>query len=149
MSVCNPGYCCTPCCSNLTAKVPTTLLSSCCQYQKASAPLWCTVMSDTVGVLWRGASGTVDPWTKNIIVNCSKESLVKASGATMCANAAQACACKTATCVLRKNGADPSQFGCGVKKSVCLATGSVEKIVIIAVVIMIAVLIFSNMVTRR
>ena len=149
MSVCNPGYCCTPCCANLTTKVPTTLLSGCCQIQKTSAPIFCTAMSDTIGVLWRAASGTVDPWTKNIIVCCSKQSLVKASGGMMTAAQAQNCAYNTATNVLTKGGADPSQFGCGVKKSLCLATGSVEKIVIFAAIAIFAFLIISNMVTRR
>lgn len=149
MSTCNPGYCCTPCCYNITTKVPTTLLSGCCQIPSENPSLYDTVMGDTVGVLWRAASGTVDPWTKDQIVQNNAQALVKASAGTMSPSQAQNDAYNTATKVLTTGGGDPSQFLDGLKKSLCVGTGSIEKIVIFAAIAVVAVLIISNMVTRR
>lgn len=75
-------------------------------------------MSDTVGVLWRAGSGTVDPWTKNIIVTCEQQSLVKA-GSNACGAATQAQEDACATLKTTPGGSsDPSAFWCGLKKSI-------------------------------
>jgi hypothetical protein len=42
-----------------------------------------TVLSDTVGPVWRAATGTVDPWTKAAIIDDSSDDLVKSSGGTI------------------------------------------------------------------
>lgn len=42
--------------------------------------LFDTIMSDTVGVVYRAASGKVDPWTKNEIVQNAVSDCVKAGG---------------------------------------------------------------------
>ncbi len=41
-----------------------------------------TAMSDTVGVVWRAGTGTVDPWTKAQIVDQEAADLQKAQGTT-------------------------------------------------------------------
>lgn len=42
--------------------------------------LWDTVMSDTVGVLYRAGTGKVDPWTQNEITDQAVSDCVKAGG---------------------------------------------------------------------
>lgn len=39
-----------------------------------------SVLANTVGVAWRAASGTVDPWTKQVIIDQTNADIAKASG---------------------------------------------------------------------
>jgi hypothetical protein len=76
-----------------------------------------TLGSDTIGVLWRAASGTVDPWTKAEIVQQNATDRVKASAGTICINSAISTAQSDTCNQLGNNNANPSQFFCGVKNS--------------------------------
>lgn len=87
-----------------------------------------TVLSDTVGVAWRAASGTVDPWSKNELVDQATQAYTQA-GMNPDQAAAQAQADVTMTLLsvpptpgVDATGADPSQFSDGLKRSV--QTGS-------------------------
>jgi hypothetical protein len=87
-------------------------------------------MSDTVGVLWRAGTGTVDPWTKNNIVTDNAAGLQKGAAGQISGCQAYASACTDATKYLVSRGADPSQAGCGLKKSLCLGTANIEKMIL-------------------
>lgn len=63
-------------------------------------------LSNTVGVLWRGATGTVDPWSKNAQIKEEAAAIIQAGGDTSTAEA-QARIDVTGALVAQK--ADPSQ----------------------------------------
>lgn len=87
-----------------------------------------TVMSNTVGVLWRAGTGTVDPWTKNQLIDEQAAALQQASGGApspgtndtapiitdgvggnvLSADEARAQASQTVNQVLQMDQADPS-----------------------------------------
>lgn len=76
-----------------------------------------TVMSDTVGVAYRAATGSVDPWTKSELQQQEATDLVQASGGTVTPEAASDQAQQDITDTLTTFslgggdpvGADPSQ----------------------------------------
>jgi len=72
------------------------------------------VLSNTVGVAWRAASGTVDPWTLQQIKDQTASDIAQASGpdadpATLAADQAQAAAEIDQN--LTSEGTHPSQAG--------------------------------------
>ena len=91
-----------------------------------------TALSNTVGVLWRGATGTVDPWTKNNQVAAETETMVQA-GADPATAAAQAQA--DVTGALKSQKADPTDAQNGLASSVNQA----KNYIIIAVVVIAAI----------
>lgn len=107
------------------------------------------IMADTVGVLWRAASGTVDPWTKAETVDYSSFGVLGSQGQKVIDTAGgdaafQQGAEQTVTTVLKADNADPSQFWDGVKNSLnnfgslstktLLLVGGVALLVLIAAV---------------
>jgi hypothetical protein len=75
--------CCAP--AICAAANPCSIPPSSCTGASSSGTCWyCTVMADSVGVLWRAASGTVDPWTKGNLVSSSNKDLVRAHGVNPC-----------------------------------------------------------------
>jgi hypothetical protein len=114
--------------------------------------LYCTLMSDTVGVLYRAASGTVDPWTKNQIVCNETQSLI-AAGASPSDAAMQAQNDATGTLTTNPGGgADPSQFWCGLKKSASSAfdlTGNLGKTILFVGIGAVLLIFAFNYFTRR
>lgn len=104
-----------------------------------------SALSNTVGVLWRAASGTVDPWTKNTIVQQNATGLVQASGGKLSIDQAtqQAQADATATLTTFPGGsADPSDFWTGLANSFKQfnpANWSTKSIVISALIVVVAV----------
>jgi hypothetical protein len=76
-----------------------------------------SALASTVGVLWRAASGTVDPWTANILVEDEKQGLVQASGGKISENDAGVQAASDVNNSLLRDAAHPSQFWEGVKRS--------------------------------
>jgi hypothetical protein len=81
-------------------------------------------LANTVGVVWRAGSGTVDPWTKQQIVDEAAAAQVTASGGMITPAQAQAQAQQDVTTTLTTfgdgSGADPSQVLNGVKTSLNL-----------------------------
>lgn len=79
------------------------------------------MMSNTAGVVWRAASGTVDPWTKNQLVENQADAIVQASnGSITQADATQQAQGDVTQSLLSfgdGQGADPSQVLDGVKRS--------------------------------
>lgn len=108
------------------------------------ASLFCTFMADTVGVVYRAASGTVDPWTKNQIVCCETQSLIRAG---MSPNDAASQAQSDATVTLTSTKSDPSQFFCGLKNSVssafCLTNNLGKSILFIGIGALLLLLAFN------
>jgi hypothetical protein len=89
------------------------------------ASLYDEFMSDTVGVLWRAASGTVDPWTKQMLI-CQQVAGVTAAGGSSSTATTQANGDVTTTLTTfstpgNSTGADPSQFLDGLKNSISSA----------------------------
>lgn len=87
-------------------------------------------LSNTVGVVWRAASGTVDPWTKEVIIDQAAQDVVKASGGSINYDQARTQATQDVTDVLTSfslpgetdgRGADPSQVLAGLKSSLNVA----------------------------
>jgi hypothetical protein len=119
------------------------------------ASLYCTFMSDTVGVIVRASSGTTDKWTKNILI-CNQTQTLIAAGANPC-DAAKQAACDVSTSLTtfstpcNSTGADPSQFWCGIKKSVgsafCLTNNLGKSILLIGIGAVLLILAF-NYATR-
>lgn len=74
-------------------------------------------MADTAGVLYRAGTGKVDPWTKQQLICCETQSLIKA-GANPCDAARQAnCDVTTTLQTFRQSascthGADPCCNSC-------------------------------------
>lgn len=128
------------CCFQGTGCVPIT----CCKSSGGGTSLLCTLMSDTVGVAWRAASGTVDPWTKNQIQCNETQSLIKA-GANPCEAVTQAAS--DATTTLKGSSADPSQFLCGLKKSVnsafCLTNNLGKSILLLGIGALLLIIAFN------
>lgn len=116
-----------------------------------------SALANSVGVLWRAASGTVDPWTKANIVDENASGLVQASGGTISASQARTQAASDATATLSTfpgGGADPSQFWAGVKNSVAQfnpANWSNKTILVSALIVIAGVtgLVFFLRVTSR
>jgi hypothetical protein len=80
-----------------------------------------TVWADTIGVLWRAASGTVDPWTEANIVSGAQQDITQALGTKATSDAVTAAQQGQADLIdgyLQSIGASPSQFGSGVLNSV-------------------------------
>lgn len=126
-SCCNPGFCC---CSQNVGKIPTTLLPGSCQLPGHATNIYCSVMSDTVGLVWRGFTGTVDPWTKNNIVTCNAAQLQKASAGSLSKCQATAAAQTSATNYLVSVGGDPSQASCGLKSSLDKFLSDIESVLL-------------------
>jgi hypothetical protein len=104
-----------------------------------------TALADTVGLVWRAASGTVDPWTKANIQQDETSGLNTAKGGDypqiygpltpeeQAVNAAQSG--QDVTTVLKQANADPSQFLNGLKNSLSEAfslSGSIGKTLLFA-----------------
>jgi len=115
MNCCNPGYCCGL--ANLTAAPPSTITGAPPVTLCKVGSFFNTLSADTVGVVWRAATGTVDPWTKNELVAQNATDLVNASGGTLSASDALAQAQKIATDNLSQNTSCPSQAVCGFQRS--------------------------------
>lgn len=91
-----------------------------------------TLMGDTVGIVWRAGTGTVDPWTKANLQQDETAGLVKASGSSgqYDQTSAAAQAQNDVTSTLRAANADPSQALAGLKNSLSEAfslSGSLGK----------------------
>jgi hypothetical protein len=73
-----------------------------------------SVLGDTVGTLWSAASGTVDPWTKQSLIDDEASELVQASGGNVSLQDATAEAQNDVTAGLSQTSdgvsADPSNF---------------------------------------
>lgn len=114
-----------------------------------------TAMSDSVGVVWRAASGTVDPWTKQGQVDDATAAIQKASEGTIDQATAQAQATSDASTVLLSNNADPSQFQTGLLKSVHALGDTVKTITesgsksILYIGIGVALLVVAYLVTEK
>lgn len=82
---------------------------------KGGANFFCNVMADTVGVLWRGATGTVDPWSKDVLTANQARDSVVAQGLSPCCAAAMAKATQAANSsvqqVLKQDKACPNCAG--------------------------------------
>jgi hypothetical protein len=96
-----------------------------------------TALADTVGLVWRAASGTVDPWTKANLQQDETQGLVQASGNSGQYTAATAAtqSGSDVTTVLTQANADPSQFVSGLKNSLSEAfslSGSLGKTLLFA-----------------
>ncbi len=63
-------------------------------------------LSGSLGFIWRAATGTVDPWTKQILVSDQTAGVTRAGGDP---GAAQIQAHNDVTNILTQAGADPSQ----------------------------------------
>lgn len=83
-------------------------------YMLATPGIFDTIMGDTVGVLWRAGTGTVDPWTKNeIVANATQSNIQTGMDPTTAAQQAQSDVTDTLQSFSLgggdKTGADPSQ----------------------------------------
>jgi hypothetical protein len=79
-----------------------------------------SIWSNTLGVLWSAATGTVDPWTKANIVTDAQTGITQALGPNPDPAAvaeAQTSQASTITGFLTSIGADPSQAGAGLANS--------------------------------
>ena len=102
--------------------------------QNNSKDVFTTFMAHSVGPVWRGASGTIDPWTKALIVNCAANQRItaaKLSGNICCScyHKVHCEVCGIATSSLQKNSKssmEPSDFFCGVKTSLSKFETSVK-----------------------
>jgi hypothetical protein len=81
------------------------------------------ILSDTAGVAWRAASGTVDPWTKKTLVQQQLDGQGIAGQDPAMLAKIQSDAEDINTKVLTMNGADPSQFMAGLKNSLSKLAG--------------------------
>lgn len=82
------------------------------------------VLSNTIGPVWRGATGTVDPWTKAAIIDDASDDLVKASRGTITKQDAvqqQAAIVQSVLDDQPGGSADPSAALQGLKNSLNLA----------------------------
>jgi hypothetical protein len=68
-----------------------------------------TVKSWLIGTLWSAGTGTVDPWTKDNLVQDEAQGVVQASAGSIDPNSAKAMAYSDVTNQLIAAGADPSQ----------------------------------------
>jgi len=113
--------------------------------------VFCTVMSDSVGLLWRAASGTVDPWTKNCLIETEKAQLITAGCPCPCK--ANATANQDVSQTLTYNTADPSQFSEGLKKTLgntlCFTNHLGKSVLFLAVAAVILYLFFIYLFVRR
>ena len=76
-----------------------------------------SILSNTVGVAWRAASGTVDPWTLQGIKDSTNADIAQASGpdadpAQVAINQAQTGSLIDSNLI--QEGAHPSQFGVNI-----------------------------------
>lgn len=85
-------------------------------------------MSDSIGVLWRASSGTVDPWTKANLIEEGTADELRAAGGRETAAQAQASQDQIVTTTLTGNNADPSQFSEGFKNSISNLGASLKDI---------------------
>lgn len=101
-----------------------------------------TVLSNTVGFFWRAATGTVDPWTKNNLVEDETNNLVQASNGTLTPEQAkqQAESDVNTTLTTFKSspddscaGADPTQFLSGLQCSLKKFENAIIVVLIIAI----------------
>lgn len=90
----------------------------------------------TIGILWRASSGTVDPWTKALIIEDAGGINQNSAAVTHeQVAAAQAQADTEVTKQLVAANADPSQFVDGLKKSIeKLSTISISTVIVAAIV---------------
>jgi hypothetical protein len=80
-----------------------------------------TVMGNTIGVLWRAATGTVDPWTKANAVASAYQDGVASQGPNATPQQVDAAGQASANQyqdTLTGLGADPSQAMTGAKSSI-------------------------------
>lgn len=76
-----------------------------------------TIAADTIGVLWRAASGTVDPWTKKeIVFDSGAGALGTATTPDLVSQIDQQSNTEISK-QLTAAGADPSQFAQGLRSS--------------------------------
>jgi hypothetical protein len=71
--------------------------------------LFSDVMGATVGKVYSAATGNVDPWTKQSLVDDETDGLVQASGGAMSQSQAATAANQDVTGSLTSSNADPSQ----------------------------------------
>jgi hypothetical protein len=91
-----------------------------------------SILGNTVGVLWRAGSGTVDPWTKANQIETETQSLI-AAGMDPAAAAAKAQA--DVTGALSAESADPTQAQNGLSASL----SKFRNYIILAVVVVAAI----------
>src|SRR6185369_17748169 len=72
-------------------------------------PVMNTLASATLGILWRAATGTVDPWTKQSQIEDEAAALAQAAGSDVASPDDYAQADNDVTASLISNNADPSQ----------------------------------------
>jgi hypothetical protein len=110
--------------------------------------LFDTIMSDTVGVAWRAASGTLDPWSVNEINQENAQNVVQASGGTISQQQALQQSQQDTQTVLQtfpSGSAAPSDFWAGVKRTGQNVLSSVEsglsstKTILVALAVLAAV----------
>jgi hypothetical protein len=111
-----------------------------------------TIASDTLGLVWRAASGTVDPWTKKELQADEQAGLIQAgANPNDAANQAACDVSKTLTSTPGGNS-DPSGFWCGLKNSVskgfCLTNNLGQTILYIGLGALLLLLVF-NYATRE
>lgn len=109
-----------------------------------------TILADTVGLLWRGATGTVDPWTKAEL-QANESAGLQQAGACAC------CAEKTSntdvTCTLKST---PGGSSCpndaysgliaSLKKATCLTNNLGTTILFIGIGALLLLIVFNRVV---
>lgn len=100
------------------------------------------LLANTVGVVWRGASGTVDPWTKAQITDDSTYGVLGSNGQAVidAAGGPQAFhdqADAVGTKVLMMDNADPSQFSQGLKNTLSSAGSNLKGLLVLGILILV------------
>lgn len=96
-----------------------------------------SVLGNTIGTIWRGATGTVDPWTKAGMIEDQAKAQIQAGGNPDLANQQ---AQSDVTSALKADKADPSDAQNGLGASL----NSAKNYIIVGVVIVVGVYLYGQ-----